>query len=49
MQYFERVRLEYHSENEGTQYVILLRRLVAELGYGQPWFRLQELSRLLEH
>lgn len=36
VQYFERARFEYHPENEGTQYVILLGRLAAELGYTQP-------------
>ena len=30
VQYFERQRLEYHPENAGTAYVILLGRLGAE-------------------
>jgi hypothetical protein len=36
VQYFERARFEYHPENEGTAYVILLGRLGVELGYSQP-------------
>lgn len=36
VQYFERARFEYHPELEGTEYVILLGRLGAELGYARP-------------
>lgn len=39
-QYFERERLEYHPENEGTEYEILLGRLGADLleRQGVNWF-----------
>jgi hypothetical protein len=36
VQYFERARFEYHPENEGTPFVILLGLLGTELGYAQP-------------
>ena len=36
VQYFERARFEYHPENAGTPYVILLGRLGVELGQVQP-------------
>jgi hypothetical protein len=33
IQYFERVRFEYHPENEGTEYVVLLGLMGVELGF----------------
>jgi hypothetical protein len=36
VQYFERARFEYHPENEGTPYVVLLGLLGRELGYAEP-------------
>ena len=36
VQYFERARFEYHPENAGSPYVILLGRLGVELGQVQP-------------
>jgi hypothetical protein len=36
VQYFERARFEFHPENRGTQYAILLGLLSVELGYAAP-------------
>jgi hypothetical protein len=36
VQYFERARFEFHPENRGTQYAILLGLLSVELGYATP-------------
>jgi hypothetical protein len=36
VQYFERARFEYHPENAGTEYEILLGLLGVELGYTEP-------------
>jgi hypothetical protein len=36
VQYFERARFEFHPENRGTQYAILLGLLGVELGYADP-------------
>jgi len=33
IQYFERVRFEYHPENEGSEYVVLLGLMGVELGF----------------
>lgn len=35
IQYFERVRFEYHPQNEGTDYVVLLGLMGVELGFQQ--------------
>jgi hypothetical protein len=36
VQYFERARFEFHPENRGTQYEVLLGLLAVELGYATP-------------
>lgn len=36
VQYFERVRFEYHPELAGTEHEVLLGRLGVELGYSTP-------------
>jgi hypothetical protein len=36
VQYFERARFEFHPENRGTQFAILLGLLSVELGYATP-------------
>jgi hypothetical protein len=39
VQYFERARLEYHPENAGTQYVVLLGLMGVETINTGGWYR----------
>ncbi len=39
VQYFERARLEYHPENQGTEFVVLLGLMGREVLTGGGWYR----------
>ena len=39
MQYFERARLEYHPEHQGTEFVVLLGLMGREVLTGGGWYR----------
>jgi len=39
VQYFERARLEYHPENAGTPYVVLLGLMGTEVLNTDGWYR----------